>query len=122
MRGLRGKVALVTGAGGGIGGALSRRLAEERCVVGILDRDREAAEATARALGEAGGTAHVAAAGGTAHVAAADITDYGAVTAALAGFEAAAGPLSISWSTTRAGTDLCRSSIANPGFGTRSLP
>ena len=113
MRGLRGKVALVTGAGGGIGGALSRRPAEEGCVVGILDRDREAAEATARALGEAGGTAHVAAA---------DITDYGAVTAALAGFEAAAGSLSISWSTTRAGTDLCRSSIANPGFGTRSLP
>ena len=86
MRGLEGKVALVTGAGGGIGGAISRRLAEEGCVIGVLDRDREAAEATAQAVNEGGGAAHVAAA---------DITDYAAVTAALAAFQSAAGPLDI---------------------------
>ena len=41
MRGLADKVALVTGAGGGIGAAICKRLAEEGCHVALFDRDAE---------------------------------------------------------------------------------
>ncbi len=49
MRGLRGKVAAVTGAGSGIGQAAARRLAEEGCNVAILDWNKAGADATADA-------------------------------------------------------------------------
>lgn len=52
-----GKVALVTGGGGGIGSATSRRLAREGAAVAVLDVDRAAAERTAGAIGSAGGRA-----------------------------------------------------------------
>ncbi len=60
MYGLQGRVALVTGAGGGIGRAIASRLAEEGCAVGILDRDAAGAEQTAALVRAAGVPAAVA--------------------------------------------------------------
>ena len=51
---LDGKVAVVTGAGGGIGRAYARGLAEEGARVVATDLDSESAEATAAALTDAG--------------------------------------------------------------------
>jgi len=50
MRGLQGRVALVTGAGAGIGEAVSRRLADEGMKIAVLDRDLDAAQAVAGTL------------------------------------------------------------------------
>lgn len=52
---LHGQVAVITGAGRGIGGATARLLAESGAHVVVVDRDREAAEATAAAVREQGG-------------------------------------------------------------------
>jgi 2-hydroxycyclohexanecarboxyl-CoA dehydrogenase len=57
MRGLRGKVAVVTGGGGGIGGAVCRRLAEEGAKVAVFDLDEAAAATVAEAISASGGTA-----------------------------------------------------------------
>ncbi len=54
---LGGKSALVTGAGGGLGGAIAKRFATEGASVLCTDRDLAAAEATAAAIVEAGGAA-----------------------------------------------------------------
>jgi NAD(P)-dependent dehydrogenase (short-subunit alcohol dehydrogenase family) len=54
MRGLKGKVAAITGAASGIGEAAARRLAEEDCKVAILDRNREGGAAVAESLRAAG--------------------------------------------------------------------
>ena len=51
------KVAIVTGGGGGIGGATCHRLAHEGAHVAVLDRNLEAAEATAKAIRAGGGSA-----------------------------------------------------------------
>jgi NAD(P)-dependent dehydrogenase (short-subunit alcohol dehydrogenase family) len=51
------RTAIVTGGGSGIGVAISMRLAREGASVAILDRDGEAAEATADAIATEGGTA-----------------------------------------------------------------
>ena len=85
MRGLRGKTVLVTGGANGIGAAISQRLAEEGCAVGILDLDAAAGEKLA---------AEIKAQGGKASVHAADISDYEAVRRAVDDFEAASGPVS----------------------------
>ena len=82
MRGLKGKVAVVTGAGGGIGRAISSRLAEEGCVVGAFDIEGDTAAETVR---------RIAAANGAAHKVVVDITNHQAVRAAVAAFEAEAG-------------------------------
>lgn len=50
MRGLNGRVALVTGAGAGVGEAVARRLAEEGARVVLADRDGDAAAKVAASL------------------------------------------------------------------------
>jgi glucose 1-dehydrogenase len=69
------KVALVAGAGGGIGGAGAEALAREGAAVFCTDSDGAAAEATA---------ARVRAAGGRALASALDVRDRAAVAAAVA--------------------------------------
>lgn len=54
---LEGRVALVTGAGGGIGRATARRLAEEGAAVLVTDISEEAGEVTAAELRDAGARA-----------------------------------------------------------------
>jgi glucose 1-dehydrogenase len=70
-----GKVALVAGAGGGIGGAGAEGLAREGAAVFCTDRDGAAAEATA---------ARIRTAGGRAAASALDLRDRVAVDAAIA--------------------------------------
>ena len=70
-----GKVALVAGAGGGIGGAGAEGLAREGAAVVCADIDAAAAEATA---------AHIRRAGGRATAIALDVRDRAAVDAAVA--------------------------------------
>jgi meso-butanediol dehydrogenase/(S,S)-butanediol dehydrogenase/diacetyl reductase len=72
---LRGKVAIVTGAAGGIGGATARRFAAEGARVAALDRSAEGLAATAQAI---------EAAGGEALPIALDVTDGAAVQGAVA--------------------------------------
>jgi NAD(P)-dependent dehydrogenase (short-subunit alcohol dehydrogenase family) len=79
-------VALVTGAGHGIGRAIALRLADEGAAVCVLDINAAQAEETARLLREAG------------HKAAcklADITDFAAVEQAVAETEADLGPIGL---------------------------
>jgi 3-hydroxybutyrate dehydrogenase len=54
---LDGKVALVTGAGGGIGSAIARRYAAAGAHVVIADINEKAAQAVAESIGRAGATA-----------------------------------------------------------------
>jgi 2-hydroxycyclohexanecarboxyl-CoA dehydrogenase len=96
MRGLKGKTAIVTGAGSGIGRAIALRLAAEGVTVGVFDIRPEAATETVDAI---------EATGGKAVSATCDITDYATVTAAVASFEAATG----------AGTDIL---VNNAGWDT----
>ena len=49
---LDGKGAVITGAGSGIGQGAARAFVREGAIVGLLDRNAEAVEATARELGE----------------------------------------------------------------------
>lgn len=86
MRGLRDKVAIVTGGGGGIGTATCRRFAEAGAHVAVLDINADAAGRTADAIT---GT------GGTAQAFACDITSHAAVQAAVTRVEAALGPVGI---------------------------
>lgn len=57
MQRFKGKVAVITGGGGGIGSAISRRLAEEGALVVVSDANREAAGAVAGEIAAAGGSA-----------------------------------------------------------------
>src|SRR5439155_27284336 len=72
---VEGKVALVAGAGGGIGGAGAEGLAREGAALGCADVDGAAAEATA---------ARIRAAGGRAIALTLDVRDRAAVDAAVA--------------------------------------
>jgi 2-hydroxycyclohexanecarboxyl-CoA dehydrogenase len=81
MRGLDGRVALVTGAASGIGRAVARRLGEEGCRVAAVDLNAEGAAATIADLGQDG------------YVVQADVSDLGAMREAVAVAERALGPL-----------------------------
>ena len=82
-----GRVAVVTGGGGGIGSAISLRLAREGARVAVLDRNDEAAEVTAAAIREADN--------GNAVALTCDITDRAAVDAAVERTEAVLGPIAV---------------------------
>lgn len=86
MRGLRDRVVVITGGGGGIGAATARRLAEEGAKVAVLDIDAAAAGRAADAIG---------AMGGTARPFACDIADHAVAAAAVAAAEAALGPADV---------------------------
>ncbi len=75
MQRLEGKSAIVTGGGGGIGGATCRRFAQEGARVAVLDRDEAAAQRVA---------SEIQAVGGTAIAVRCDITDRASVDAAVA--------------------------------------
>ncbi len=77
MRGLEGASIIVTGAAGGIGRAIVKRLAQEQCRVGVLDIAGAPAQELALQVRDTGGAA-------TAF--AVDITDYTAVQAAVQEF------------------------------------
>jgi len=86
MRGLQNKTVIVTGGGGGIGGATCRRFGEAGSRVAVFDINMESAEQTA---------ADITKAGGVAQAFRCDITDHEGVKAAVAAAEAALGPIGI---------------------------
>jgi len=84
--GLAGRVAIVTGAGGGIGSAITAELAGAGAAVGLLDLDGAAAEKVAAGLRVQGAKAVAAAC---------DTTDEASIAAALAATRAALGDADI---------------------------
>ncbi|AIU26514.1 2-hydroxycyclohexanecarboxyl-CoA dehydrogenase [Pandoraea pnomenusa] len=86
MQRFEGKTVIVTGGGGGIGGATCRRLGSEGAAVAVFDRDRAAAE---RVAGD------IVAAGGRAQAFACDITLREQVDAAVAAASSALGPVDV---------------------------
>lgn len=86
MRGLKGKVVVVTGGGGGIGSATCARFGEEGALVAVLDLNAQAAERVATAIRDQGGQALAVAA---------DLTDFDATRAAIARIEDELGPIDV---------------------------
>jgi len=86
MKDLAGKTVVVTGGGGGIGGATCRRFADEGAAVAVFDMNLSAATQVAQAI---------QAAGGKAAAYQCDITDRGQVDAAVAAAEAQLGPIAV---------------------------
>jgi 2-hydroxycyclohexanecarboxyl-CoA dehydrogenase len=83
---LENKVAVITGGGGGIGGAACKRFAAEGAKVAVLDRNLHAAQAVAHSITGAGGTAIALAC---------DITQRAQVDAAIAATATQLGPIDI---------------------------
>jgi len=77
---------VITGGGGGIGGATSRRFGSEGARVAVFDLNLEAAEKVASAIRTEGGTAEAFKC---------DITDRASVNAAVAATEAKLGPIDV---------------------------
>ena len=86
MKGLAGKVVVITGGGGGIGSATCLRFAEAESRVVVADINSDAAEAVA---------AKIRAAGGQVMAIAFDLTDFDACNRAVEQIEAAFGPIDI---------------------------
>jgi 2-hydroxycyclohexanecarboxyl-CoA dehydrogenase len=86
MRRFEGKTVVVTGGGGGIGGATCRRFAAEGAAVAVFDLNLEAAEKVAAGIREAGGRAQALRC---------DIADRTSVDTAVAATEAALGPIAV---------------------------
>ena len=86
MANVAGKTVIVTGGGGGIGGATCRLFAAEGANVAVFDMNLDAATSVAEAI---------KAAGGVAEAFKCDITDRAAVDAAIAATEAAFGPIDV---------------------------
>jgi 3-oxoacyl-[acyl-carrier protein] reductase len=80
---LDGKSALVTGASGGLGGAIARALHAQGATVGLSGTKRDVLDSLAAELGD------------RAHACPADLRDAGAADALIAAAEAACGPLHI---------------------------
>jgi len=85
-RSLKGKTAVVTGAGSGIGRAIAIRLAEDEAAIAVWDLNGEGASETARLITEAGGKAIAITA---------DCADAAAIEAAAARTRAELGPITI---------------------------
>lgn len=98
---LRGKVAVVTGGGSGIGETICRRLAADGARVGVVDVDGALAGLTAELVG---GTAAVA-----------DVSDSTALDNALAKLEEALGPVDI-WVNNAGIPALEQARRVNPRF------
>jgi 2-hydroxycyclohexanecarboxyl-CoA dehydrogenase len=86
MKGLKGKKVVITGAGGGFGRALTRRFAEEGCVLGLFDRDPKLLEGAGKIAMDAG----AACAGYNV-----DISDYKDVKANIDDFHTKAGGVDV---------------------------
>ena len=86
MNRFEGRVAVVTGGGGGIGGATCQRFAQEGAKVAVLDRDAAAAERTAEKIRSEGGSALALAC---------DITQREGVDAAVAAVQSQLGPIDV---------------------------
>ena len=86
MQRFEGKTVIVTGGGGGIGGASCRRFAREGAQVAVLDLNPEAAEQVA---------AYIRADGGQATAFRCDITDRASVDAAVQAVQAQLGPIDV---------------------------
>jgi 2-hydroxycyclohexanecarboxyl-CoA dehydrogenase len=86
MSRLQGKVAIITGGGGGIGGATARRFAREGALVAVFDRNLAAAEKVVAVIQQAGGRALALAC---------DITERAQIDAAVGQTAATLGPIDI---------------------------
>lgn len=86
MARLQNKTAVITGGGGGIGGATCRRFAQEGAKIAVFDLNLDAAEKVAGAIRDAGGTAEAVRC---------DIADRTSVDAAIATTTTTLGPVDI---------------------------
>jgi len=99
---LAGRVVLITGAAGGIGGETARRAASEGADIAAIDLDREGLDAVAEEVRDAGRRAAVRVA---------DVSDAAAISAAIAGLASELGPLRVAFAN--AGTLTYRTTLTD---------